>query len=284
MKAGERPGTAYQSVRWALHAGYRHIDTAYNYANEEEVGRAMKDSGVPRGEICLVTKLSNAKHYLDARITFEEQLAKLGVSYVDVYMLHHPAAASMELRKEAWSQLEQLYDEGKIKALGVSNVDTELLSEFLSFARIRPVYIQNKYSIYQPAHSLDHDSRAWPANVSLMEMLVKENIVMTGYSTIHPGHASYLRPLDDPHVASIATRNGRTSAQVLHRWLLQLGAAVIPSSSRQPRIVENGDVFGFSLPESDMRLLNGIASLVSSVPGSFAPSWCDDVYGVGSVR
>merc|ERR1712110_1249882 len=114
MKQGDRPGTAYQSVLWALQAGYRHVDTAQNYGNEEEVGRALRDSGVPRGEICLVTKLSHKHDYMSARKVFVQQLSKLGVSYVDVYMLHHPVVATMEELKAAWAQLELLYDEGKI--------------------------------------------------------------------------------------------------------------------------------------------------------------------------
>merc|ERR1719161_1261323 len=109
-----------------------------------------------------------------------------------------------------------------------------------------------------------------------MKWLLQKGITMTGYSTIHPGHGGLLRPLEDPHVAAIAARHGRTASQVLHRWLLQLGAAVIPRSTKRERIRENGDVFGFALPESDMRLLNGLASLVKSGPGGQLPAWCDD--------
>merc|ERR1712087_555931 len=173
---------------------------------------------------------------------------------------------------------EQLYDEGKIKALGVSNFDVGLLQELLGFARIRPVYIQNKYSIYQPGNS----DKALKES-SLMEWLGSEKIVMTGYSIIHPAHGGYLSPLEDPHVNAIAKRHDRTASQVLHRWLLQLGAAVIPRSTKPERIKENGDLFSFALAESDMRLLNGIASMVKSTPGSKSPAWCEDVYGFQNV-
>eukprot|EP00928_Gymnodinium_smaydae_P002943 TRINITY_DN11073_c0_g4_i1.p1 TRINITY_DN11073_c0_g4~~TRINITY_DN11073_c0_g4_i1.p1 ORF type:complete len:478 (-),score=98.72 TRINITY_DN11073_c0_g4_i1:82-1515(-) len=267
-------GTCYQSTLWALQLGYRHIDTAQGYGNEHEVGRAMKDSGVPREEICLVTKLSQPGEYRTARQRFEQQLRSLGVDYVDVYMLHSPGG-SKEDRQAAWTQMEALYDEGKIKALGVSNFDINLLKELLSFARIRPVYLQNKYSIYQPG-SGDEALKG----ESLMEWLAMEKIVMTGYSIIHPGHGGYLSPLEDPHVKAIAARHGRTPSQVLHRWLLQLGAAVIPRSSKRERIRENGDLFTFALEDADMRLLNGISSLLSSIPGTRAPAWCEDVYGV----
>merc|ERR1719240_705951 len=107
---------------------------------------------------------------------------------------------------------------------------------------------------------------------------------MTGYSTIHPGHGGLLSPLEDPYVLDIARRHGRTPAQVLHRWLLQLGAAVIPRSVRYERIKENGDIFTFALTEADMRMLNGISTLLKSTSGfgggARAPTWCEDVYGV----
>lgn len=270
-------GTTYRSVKWALELGYRHIDTAQGYGNEHEVGDAIRDSAVPRSEICLVTKLSNLQEYPMARQRFEQQLQLMGVEYIDVYMLHSPGG-SKEARQEAWRQMEELYDEGKIKALGVSNFNVDLLQELLGFARIRPVYIQNKYSIYAPGggdEALNEDS--------LMEWLSREKIVMTGYSIIHPAHGGYLSPLGDPLVAAIAKRHRRTPSQVLHRWLLQLGGAVIPRSTNFDRIRENGDLFRFMLTESDMRLLNGIASLVKSNPGQVSPVWCADVYGLGSL-
>eukprot|EP00928_Gymnodinium_smaydae_P095839 TRINITY_DN8323_c0_g3_i1.p1 TRINITY_DN8323_c0_g3~~TRINITY_DN8323_c0_g3_i1.p1 ORF type:complete len:494 (+),score=59.52 TRINITY_DN8323_c0_g3_i1:32-1513(+) len=267
-------GTTYRSVRWALELGYRHIDTAQDYGNEHEVGRAIRESKIPREQICLVTKLSAAEEFRFARQRFEQQLAVLGVEYVDVYMLHSPGH-SKEDRQSAWQQLEELYDEGKIKALGVSNFGVDLLQELLDFARVRPVYIQNKYSIYHPGGRQealkDH---------SLMEWLAREQIVLTGYSVIHPEHIGYLSPMDDPHVKAIAARHQRTASQILHRWLLQLGAAVIPRSTKYERIRENSDLFSFALSEADMRLLNGIASLVNSDPGSRSPVWLDDVYGL----
>lgn len=267
-------GTTYRSVLAALEMGYRHIDTAQGYGNEHEVGRAMRDSGLPRSEICLVTKLSDPGDYPRARQRFEQQLGILGVEYIDIYMLHSPGD-SLESRKQAWHQLEELYDEGRIKALGVSNFDVPLLKELLSFARVRPVYLQNKYSIYQPGGY----GEAMEAE-SIMQWLAQERIVMTGYSIIHPAHGGYLSPLEDPHVRAIAERHKRTPSQVLHRWLLQLGAAVIPRSTRRERIRENSDLFSFSLPDSDMRLLNGIASLVKSDTGRLRPEWLEQTYNV----
>lgn len=271
-------GTTYRSVLSALQEGYRHIDTAQGYRNEHEVGKAIRDSGIPREEICLVTKLSNPDEYASARQRFEQQLQTLGVDYVDIYMLHSPGKTK-EARQQAWSQLEGLYHEGKIRALGVSNFHVFHLKELLGFAKVRPVYIQNKYSIYQPGNR-DEATQAG----SIMEWLSHQRIVMTGYSIIHPGHFGYLSPLEDPHVRAIAQRRGKTPSQVLHRWMLQLGAAVIPRSTKPERIKENGALFDFALPEQDMRLLNGIASLTKSSPGQpHTPAWCEDVYGISKI-
>lgn len=266
-------GTTYQSVLWALEAGYRHIDTAQAYGNEHEVGRAVRDSPVPREEIRIVTKLSNTGEYTSARQRFMQQLAALGTDYVDVYMLHSPG--STEDNEAAWRQLEQLYDEGRIRALGVSNFGVEQLEELFAFARVRPVYLQNKYSIYHPGHYNEAGN-----SESLMEWLNQHRMVMTGYSIIHPAHAGFMSPMDDPHVRAIAERHGRTPSQVLHRWLLQLGAVVIPRSRRKERIVENSRLFDFALPDSDVRLLNGLATLVKSTGTTRSPRWCEDVYGV----
>lgn len=259
---------------WALEAGYRHIDTAQAYGNEHEVGAAIRDSGVPREDIRLVTKLSNPQEYHAPRQRFEQQLSILGTTYVDVYMLHSPGP-SREDRVAAWRVLEELYDEGRIRALGVSNFGIEQLEDLFSFARIKPVYLQNKYSIYQPGHYDEAKSTE-----SLMQWLFTHSMVMTGYSIIHPEHAGLMSPMEDPHVKAIAARHGRTPSQVLHRWLLQLGAVVIPRSRRPERIVENSRLFDFALLDSDIRLLNGLAALVKSTPGNRSPVWCDDVYGV----
>lgn len=267
-----------QAVLWALEAGYRHIDTALGYGNEKEVGAALKESSVPREEITLVTKLSDPGAYRSqARVRFMQQLEVLGVDYIDVYMLHSPGYGK-EDREAAWRQLEQLYDEGKIKALGVSNFNIEELEELFAFARVKPVYIQNKYSIYQPGYRDEARTQQ-----SIMEWLNEHKVVMTGYSIIHPAHDGLLSPLSDPHVQAMARRVGRTPSQVLHRWLLQLGVVVIPKSIRKERIVENSQLFDFALADSDVRLLNGLASLVAATPKALAPGWCEDVYGLASL-
>merc|ERR1712061_872482 len=143
-------------------------------------------------------------------------------------MLHGPGE-DVESRKAAWSAMEALYDEGRIRALGLSSFNIKLLSEVFSYARVKPVYLQNKFTIYQPG-----DVNEAVKDASLMEWLRAHDVIMVGFSVINPGHwsSSYLEPLQDPHVLAIARRLGRSASQVLHRWVLQLGAAVIPRSTQ----------------------------------------------------
>jgi len=271
-------GMAYKAVCWALEIGYRHIDTAQLYGNEVEVGYALADSGIPRNELFLVTKLSQVDSCV-VKDCFENSLARLRVDYVDVYVIHRPPKTVARLR-EIWEELEKFYAEGRIRALGVSNFDIELLNKLLAFATVMPVYIQNKFTIYQPGGK----NEAMQSK-SMMEFLVNHRIVMVGFSVINPGRSDgpYLQPLGDPHVVAIANRLRVTPSQVLHRWVLQLGGAVIPKSANRARIVENSQLFHFMLSGEDMRLLNGLASLAASSPTHLAPAWCEDVYGVKKI-
>lgn len=265
---------AYEATLFALQSGYRHIDTAQAYANEQEVGQALSDSKIPRREIFVSTKLSEPSDYEPNRLLarFQEQLQSLRVEYVDMYMLHTPAG-SVEILQGAWMVLEELYGMGLIRALGVSNFGRDELEELLSMAKVPPVYVQNKFSIYSPGEQqVSHD-------VSLMEYLKSKNIVMMGYSVINQW-PFYLPPMSDPHVLSVAKRVGKTPSQVLHRWALQLGAGVIPKSGTAERIIENARIFDFHLSDVDMRLLNGISTLSESSLSKFAPSWVEDVYGL----
>jgi len=264
----------YEATLFALKAGYRHIDTAQAYGNEEEVGRALVDSGIPRHELFIATKLSEPGDYEPQRLLeqFLQQLQNLRVEYVDLYMLHGPAE-SPEATRASWSILEQLYKAGVIRALGVSNFGAKELTELLATAVVPPVYVQNKFSIYNPGEQqVTHDT-------SLMEYIKAKGIVMMGYSVINPWPFA-LPPLSDPHVLSIARRAGRTPSQVLHRWALQLGTGVIPKSGTAERILENSNLFDFHLSEVDMRLLNGIVTLTESSLSKFGPTWVENIYGI----
>lgn len=265
----------YEATLQALHTGYRHVDTAQAYGNELEVGRAIADAGVPRRQLFVATKLSDPADFEPSKAhkRFMAQLQELRLDYVDMYMLHSPGPNS-ESTKSAWAALEDLYYAGRTRALGVSNFGIRELEDLLSTSRVPPVYVQNKFSVYSPGHSgVDTQS-------SIMGYLQTKHIVMMGYSVINPW-PSGVPPMQDPHVLAIAQRYARTPSQVLHRWVLQLGAGVIPKSAHAKRIRENARIFDFMLSDFDVRLLNGLVTLMDSSTGGHSPTWVDDVYGLG---
>jgi len=264
---------AYDATLAALRAGYRHIDTAQAYANEREVGLAIRDSGIPRSEIFIATKISDPQEYAQLERRLAEQLAALGTDYLDLYMLHTPGDKGGQ--EAAWRAMEALHAQGRVRSLGVSNFSPGQLDELLAFARVRPVYVQNKFSVYNPGEQ----QLAGPTSLSAYAR--GQGIAVMAYSTINPW-PFMLPPLEDPHIRAVAGRCGRSPAQVLLRWALQLGAAVIPKSGTAQRIAENARLFDFELPEADMRLLSGLVTLSESNVGMRSPSWADDVYGLGS--
>lgn len=268
--------TCYEATAHALRVGYRHIDTAQAYGNEAEVGRAMLDSKIPRREVFLVTKLSNPGEYQAPQLLarFGSQLRDLQTDYIDLYMLHSPGP-SKEITLAAWRAMEDLYHQGRIRALGVSNFGREDLESLLAHASVPPVYVQNKFSIYSPGEQRIDTSR------SLLGYLKEKGIVMMGYSVINPW-PSILPPLQDPHVLAIAERRQVSPSQVLHRWALQLGAGVIPKSATMQRIEENARLFHFSLSDLEMRLLSGIVMLSESTVSTLAPKWIPDVYNLAT--
>lgn len=262
----------YDATITALLSGYRHVDTAQAYSNEREVGLAIQHSGVPRGEIFLASKISETGEYRQLRARFEAQLAALGTEYLDLFMLH--GYADRESNEAAWRTMEQLHDEGKILSLGVSNFNSGQLQELLSYARVKPVYVQNKFSVYNPGDQVI-------GKTSVMATCKEHGIQLVGYSTIN-SWPFYLPPLEDPHVQEVALRYGRTTSQVLHRWALQKGAAVIPRSAAAAHIQENSKLFDFELSPLDVRVLDSIVSLSETVPGrGVAPDWAEDVFGIG---
>jgi len=264
--------TAYDAVLDALAAGYRHVDTAQIYGNEAEVGRAVRDSGIARAELFLATKLSQPEDFRNARSTVLHQLSLLGVDYVDMYMLHNvgPDKPSCEA---AWRDLEVLHKDGQIRALGVSNFSVEALEELLLFAKVPPVYIQNKMSVYAPG-----EQRVSPDS-NLIAFCRARDIQVMGYSVNNSWPLS-LVPLEDPHVLAIASRYGKTPAQILLRWGLQLGAGVIAKSSSPARIRENLDIFDFCLGDADFAWLTALATLAESTYMRYSPRWVDDVFDV----
>lgn len=223
----------------ALSVGYRHIDTAQSYFNEEEVGSAIQKSGIPRNEIFITTKIWIDNYgYEKCKASFEESLKKLKTDYVDLVLLHQPFSDYYG----AWHALEDLYDEGKIKAIGVSNFYSDRLVDLCNFARIKPMVNQietNPYNAQKEAHKwLDKYEVAHEAWAPLGE---KRNNLF-----------------DDEKIIKIANAHGKSVAQIILRWELQNDVIVIPKSTHKERMEENFNTLDFSLSDEEMQILNSL--------------------------
>jgi diketogulonate reductase-like aldo/keto reductase len=227
-----------RAVLWALEAGYRHIDTARIYGNEKDVGAAIRDSGLPRAEIFVTTKLWNGDQgYEKALRAFDHSLSALGLEYVDLYLIHWPVPGT---REDSWRALQHILEEGRSRAIGVSNYTDRHLAELLSWADVPPAVDQVEFSPYL-------------YQVDLLEYCRGHGIQLEAYSPLTRG-----RQLKDVKLVNVARRVGRTPAQVLIRWALQHDLVVIPKSVRHARIVENAAVFDFSLSAEDMAVLDAL--------------------------
>jgi diketogulonate reductase-like aldo/keto reductase len=224
------------AVLHALKVGYRHIDTASMYGNEEDVGAAIKESGIRREEIFVTTKLWNSDHGYDSALAaFEKSSRRLDLSYVDLYLIHWPV---QRLRNETRRALETLLKERKCRAIGVSNYMIRHLEELLENSSTVPAVNQVEFSPY--LYQKD-----------LLEFCRKNGIQLEAYSPLTKGHK-----LSDPKLAALASKYSRSPAQILIRWALQHQIVVIPKSSKGERITENADVFDFAISSEDMRALD----------------------------
>ena len=234
---------AYNAVMSALKAGYRHIDTAAIYRNEESVGRAIADSGIPREEIFVTTKLWNkCRSYDLVYSAFERSIGKLGLDYVDLYLIHWPASPSEyenfnEINLDAWKAICELYKAGKIKAIGVSNFLPHHL-EALMKTEVKPMVNQIEF----------HPGYTQPEAV---EYCKKNGIVVEGWSPLGSG-----RVLSDERLKKIAEKYGKSVAQICVRWCLENGVLPLPKSVNEARIIENASVFDFELSAEDMATIN----------------------------
>jgi diketogulonate reductase-like aldo/keto reductase len=228
---------AYEAVRHALDVGYRHLDTATTYGNESEVGRAVRESGVPKDEIFVTTKLP-PDHAGRERETIEQSLRRLGLDHVDLWLIHWPPRG--EASPETWRVLLELRDEGRATDVGVSNYSPAQIETLISETGEAPTVNQVRWS---PAI---YDER-------VLRHSREQGVVLEGYS---PFRASDLR---DPVIVSIANSHGVSPTQVILRWHLETGVVVIPKSAHPQRIAENFDVFGFSLTKEEVARLNGLA-------------------------
>src|SRR6201995_3683754 len=226
--------TCVRAVGAALAAGYRHIDTAQAYGNEASVGRAVRDSGIPREEIFITTKFYPARS--DPAAEAEKSLERLGVDHVDLYIIHWPQKGATW----AWPGMEAARERCYARSIGVSNFSVAELGQVIGVATTPPVVNQIQFSPSEYRRAL-------------REACESHNVAIEAYSPLGTG-----RPLGHPAVAQVAQRVDRTPAQVLIRWCLQRDTIVLPKSTHQERIAANAQVFDFSLSDEDMALLDDL--------------------------
>lgn len=231
--------TCYNAITSALDSGVRLIDTAYMYSNEEEIGRAIKNSNVPREEIFVITKLY-PNQYDDSEKAIEMAFEKLGVDYIDMMLLHHPGANEVK----AYKAMEKYVKEGKIRSLGLSNWYVEELEDFLPQINVVPALVQNEIHPYYQENNV-------------IPYIQNLGIVVQGwYPFGGRGHNREL--LNDETIMEIAKSHNVSSAQVILRWNLQKGVVVIPGSSNPSHIKENTKLYHFELTKDEMKKINAL--------------------------
>jgi len=226
--------TTVNAVRWALELGYRHFDTAQVYGNEESVGRALRESGVPRDQVFITTKFNPSRK--DPAAEAQRSLQRLGTDYVDLYLVHWPQGGATR----AWSGMERARELGYARSIGVSNFGVGELDQVLAAATIPPVVDQVQFSPFEYRRAL-------------LEACERRGVALEAYSPLGSG-----RHLGSDAVERIAERLGRTPAQVLLRWCVQRGIPVIPKSTHRERIEANAQIFDFELSEEDMAELDAL--------------------------
>jgi len=233
------PGkTTQDAVRHALKCGYRLVDTARVYGNEQDVGLALRESGLPREEVFVTTKLWNSDHGYDSTIrACEESLRRLGLKYLDLYLVHWPVSG---VRNESWRAMEKMLRDGKCRAIGVSNYTINHLNDLLASSNTIPAVNQVEFHpfLYQQ---------------KLLEYCQGHGIQLEAYSPLTRGER-----LNHPKVVEIAKKDLRTPAQILIRWAVQHSVVAIPKSVRNERILENSRVFDFTLSTNEMNALDSL--------------------------
>src|SRR4051812_4088138 len=235
------------SGRWALELGYRAIDTAQAYGNEEAVGKALADSGVPREEVFITTKFFPNQD--DPEAEAEKSLERLGVDEVDLYLIHWPQGGPTW----AWSGMERAKESGYARSIGISNFDVGEIEALLAEAAMPPVVNQIQFS-------------PWKYRRALLGACEEHDIALEPYSPLNTAD------FEGPRLVEIAERHGRTPAQVTLRWCVQRGLPTIPKSTHRERIEENGRLFDFELSDEEMAALDGLDT-TGGTDGALEGKW-----------
>ena len=243
---------AAEAVRNAIKLGYRHIDTAAVYGNEEAVGKGIKDSGIKREDLFVTSKLWNTNRgYEQTKKAFQETLDRLQMDYLDLYLIHWPANEKQfgddaaKINAETWRAMEDLYNEGKIRAIGVSNFMPHHIAELMKTAKVAPAVDQIE------VHP------GWP-HTEEVKYLQAHNILVEAWAPLGGQGA---KVLTNPTMIQIADKYQKTPAQVCLRWVLQQGILPLPKSVHKERMISNQNIFDFELTDEDMRKISLLPNL-----------------------
>ncbi len=231
-------GAVEDEIAFGFSIGYRGVDTAAMYDNEAGVGAGIRASGVPREEVFVATKVANSDQGYRATLTAcDHSLSRLGLDYVDLYLIHWPRG---DLTRETWRAMEELRASGRVRAIGVCNFGIADLEDLRSFARVPPAVDQFEY---HPGY----------ARRALRDHCAAAGITAQAWAPLMRGGVTRI-----PELAAIGRRHGKTAAQVTLRWILQQGMTTIPKSVHRERIAENADIFGFELTDAEMSMIDSL--------------------------
>ena len=226
------------AIKWALQAGYRHIDTAAAYKNEAGVGQAIRESGVDRADIFVTSKLWNSEQGYDATLrAFDQSMARLGLDVLDLYLIHWPVQGKY---KDTWRAFEQLYADGRIRAIGVSNFLQHHLEDLLGDAQVVPMVNQLEF-------------HPWLVQPALLAYCRQHQIQYEAWSPLMQG-----KLFEQDIVNDLAKKYGKSPGQIAVRWDLQKGVVTIPKSVKREHILSNADVFDFELSAADVAYIDGL--------------------------